>query len=297
MSAGVPREGSSPAEQQRMELNQDATFRPGRSERERGTGRSEARPGATRVLVLKRGAAPSWRRAVPRRLSSRSRPSMHSPGPSAPAPEAPPAIRTAVVHWGRMIVVVAVLTAALGWLAGSRFGAVLDHPAGALAAPLLLLGAAYRAALSRAEYRLTESGILRVGGREVPWAEVAGCTVAEEMDGTRSLTVQARDGTRPVKVFEKGSTGMEFEAFATRLATEAVRRAPVGGEPAVAGRIDAEHPAARAPVAALVLGIAGLGVATLLHPPRDPSWTALRLAVMALLAAPLAWRAFGRRRR
>ena len=38
MSLGLPRAGSSPAEQQEMDLNRDATFRPGRSEAERQYG-------------------------------------------------------------------------------------------------------------------------------------------------------------------------------------------------------------------------------------------------------------------
>jgi hypothetical protein len=119
--------------------------------------------------------------------------------------------------------------------------------------------------------------------------------VAEEMDGTRSFTIRTSHGAE-WKVWEKSGSTDGFDAFRQAVAErlEARPRAPGVASP-VQVRSVWDGAAARIVGGALAVGWVALAVMTATGPAAGRGARLARLLAMALLVAPLVWRAAVRR--
>lgn len=216
----------------------------------------------------------------------------------------PPRYRSVAVHWPRLIAGVAVMTGLLILAAESEWAApVLDSPVVSLLAIVLLMAGVVGFGRPWAEFELRDEGVLRREGllfslfpiaSWMPWGAIAGCEVKEEMDGTRSLTLRTRHGAA-WKVWEKYGTGAEFDAFRGEIVSR-LERPRMAGADAVEMRSAWDGVAARIIVGALAAAWIALAILTAAGPADARGWRFARLLAMALMLAPLLWRAFFVRR-
>ena len=218
----------------------------------------------------------------------------------------PPRYRSVAVHWPRLIAGVAVMTGLLILAAESETMApVLDSPVLSMLAIGLLMAAVVGFGRPWAQFELRGEGVLRREGLVfsllpiaswMPWGAIAGCEVKEEMDGSRSLNLRTRHGAG-WKIWEKYGSGAEFDAFRGEIAARLARRhATDAGADAVVMRSAWDGVAARIIVGALAVAWIALAVLTAAGPTEHRGSRVAKLLAMALLLAPLLWRAFFVRR-
>ncbi|HEY0020176.1 MAG TPA: hypothetical protein VGC13_28025 [Longimicrobium sp.] len=215
----------------------------------------------------------------------------------------PPRYRSVAVHWPRLLAGCAVMTGLLILAAAWEPAApVLDSPLlsmlciGAMMAGVVGFGRPW------AEFELRDEGVLRREGLVfslfrraswMPWAAIERCDLAEELDGSRSLTLHTRHGAA-WKLWEK--YGGDFDAFHRELATRLERRSAAGADAAAPMRSAWDGGGARIAVGVLAVAWVALGVATVMGPAEGRGARLARLAAVGLLLAPLLIRAFFGRR-
>lgn len=254
-------------------------------------------PGVAHGLDRRRGDSAAFR----------ARPGDHVPVDAMPMSHAtsvnPPRLRSVAVRWPRLFTGAAVMTGllilAVEW---EPMAPVLDSfPLSMLAIGLLMAGVVGIGRPS-AEFELRDEGVLRREGllfslfrrsSWMPWGAVAGCEMKEEMDGSRSLTLRTRHGAA-WKIWEKYGGGADLDAFHREIAAR-LERAPAG-DAAVEMRSAWDGVAARIVVGALAAAWLALAVLTAIGPADVRGSRIVKLLAMALLLAPLLWRAFFARR-
>lgn len=221
-----------------------------------------------------------------------------------------PRYRSVAVHWPRLmagcLVMTGLLILAVEWEPLARVARpVMDSPVLTLLAIVLLFAAVIGFGRPWAEYELSDLGILRREGmiysllrtaHALPWEAVESAEVREEMDGTRSFTIRTNRGAE-WKVWEKFGSADGFDAFRHAVAQrlESRPRTPGAASP-VQVRSVWDGVAARILVGALVTGWAVLAVLAATGPAAGRDARLAKLLGMALLLAPMVWRAFLNRR-
>ncbi|HEU4881229.1 MAG TPA: hypothetical protein VFT45_03260 [Longimicrobium sp.] len=216
--------------------------------------------------------------------------------------------RSVAVHWPRLLagcmVMTGLLILAVEWEPLARIARpVIDSFPLLMIAIVLLFAAVIGFGRPWAEYELSDLGIIRRegmvyslfrGAHSLPWDAVESAVVAEEMDGTRSFTIRTHHGSE-WKVWEKFGSKEGFDAFRQAVAQrlEARPRAPGAASP-VQVRSVWDGTAARIVVGALAVGWLALTVMTAMGPAAGRGTRWAKLLGMALLLAPLVWRAFHR---
>lgn len=214
--------------------------------------------------------------------------------------------RSVAVHWPRLFAGCAVMTGllilAVEWEPLARVAApVLDSPVLALLAIGVLMASVVGFARPWAEFEVRKDGIVRREGLFfslfhdavwIPWAAIESCEMREELDGSRSLTLRTRHG-RAWKIWEKFGKGGDFDALHREIVSRLDHpRTPSDAADAVVMRSAWDGVAARVLVGILALGWAALAVLTATGPAAGRGSRVARLAAMALMLAPLVWRAF-----
>ncbi|HYR12408.1 MAG TPA: hypothetical protein VEQ60_31765 [Longimicrobium sp.] len=219
--------------------------------------------------------------------------------------------RSVAVHWPRLIAgclaMTGVLILAVEWNPLARVARpVMDSFPLLMLAIVLLFAAVLGFGRPWAEFELSELGILRREGviyslfrtaHALPWDAVESATVREEMDGTRSFVIRSNHGAE-WKVWEKFGSADGFDAFRQAVAErlEARPRAPGAAGP-VQVRSVWDGVGARVFVGALAVGWAVLAVVTATGPAEGRGARTAKLLGMALILAPMVFRAFVHRRR
>lgn len=222
----------------------------------------------------------------------------------------PPRYRSVAVRWPRLIAGTAVMTGLLilsvEWEPLARVAEpVFGSPLLALLAIGVLMAAVVGVGRPWADYQISDFGIIRReglifslfrGAHAMPWEAIESATVMEEMDGSRSLTLRTKHGAE-WKVWEKFGTRGGFDAFRQEVTTRLERRprGPPDAAP-VALRSAWDGAAARIVVAALAAGWLVLAVLTITGPAAGRSVRIAKLLALALLLAPMLYRAFFVRR-
>jgi|GEM_PF-3878804 len=221
----------------------------------------------------------------------------------------PPRYRSVAVSWPRLLAGCAVMTAllilAVEWEPFARIAKpVMDSFPLTMVAIVLLFAAVIGFGRPWAEFEVTESGILRRQGIVfsllrrsywMPWGAIAACEMKEEMDGSRSLTLRTRHGAA-WKMWETYGTG-DLDAFHREIVARLERpaTADAAGD-AMAMRSVWDGVAPRVVVGVLAVAWVALAVLTAAGPAEGRGSRVARLLAMALLLAPLVWRAFFVRR-
>ena len=219
----------------------------------------------------------------------------------------PPRYRSVAVSWPRLLAGCAVMTGllilAVEWAPLAR---IADPVLGSFPLSLLAIGLLMAAVVGFgrpwAEFELRDDGVVMRKGlffsllrtaRWMPWSVIAASEVREELDGSRSLSLRTRHG-RAWKIWEKYGSGSDFDAFHREITSRLARpRTPVdAAAEAAAMRSAWDGVAARVLVGALAAGWVALAAMTAMGPAdgRGARWA--RLFAMALLLAPMVWRAF-----
>jgi hypothetical protein len=219
----------------------------------------------------------------------------------------PPRYRSVAVSWPRLMAGCAVMTGllilAVEWEPFARVAApVLDSPVLALLVIGVLMAAVVGFGRPWAEFELRDDGVvLRKGlffsllrtASWMPWSVIAASEVREELDGSRSLSLRTRHG-RVWKIWEKYGSGSDFDVFHREITSRLDRPRPASdaAAEAVAMRSAWDGVAARVLVGALTAGWVVLAVMTSMGPAEGRAARWARLFAMALLLAPMVWRAF-----
>jgi hypothetical protein len=222
----------------------------------------------------------------------------------------PPPYRSVAVHWPRLFAGAAAMTGvlmlAVEWEPLARVAdPVFDSPVLAFLTIGVLMAAVVGFARPWADYEVSELGIIKReglffslfrGAHAMPWEAIKSAMVMEEMDGSRSFTLRTNHGAE-WKVWEKFGTRDGFDAFRQEVATRLERR-PRGAWDAapVALRSAWDGAGARTVVAALAVAWLALALLTATGPAEGRGERVARLLAMALILAPLVWRAFLHRR-
>lgn len=219
----------------------------------------------------------------------------------------PPRYRSVAVHWPRLLAGCAVMTGLLILAAQwEPMAPVLNSPLLSMLAIGGMMAGVVGFGRPRAEFELRDEGVLRREGLVfslfrraswMPWAAIERCDLAEELDGSRSLTLRTRHGAA-WKLWEKFGGGGDFDAFHRELATRLERRPARDADAAAPAEMRSAWDGGTARVLVAVLAIAwvALGVAAAMGPAEGRGARLARLAAVGLLLAPLLIRAFlGRR--
>lgn len=214
-----------------------------------------------------------------------------------------PRFRSVAVHWPRLLAGCAVMTGLLILAATWAPAApVVDS------FPLMMLAIGGMMAVvvgvgrPTAELELRDDGVLRWEGLVfslfrrsfwMPWGAIERCEVKEEMDGTRSLTLRTRHGAA-WKIWERYGSG-DLDAFGREIAARLERASP-DADDVVQTRSAWDGVAARLVVGALAAGWLALAVLTATGPAAGRGARTARLLAMALVLAPMVFRAFLYRR-
>jgi hypothetical protein len=214
--------------------------------------------------------------------------------------------RSVAVHWPRLLAGCAMMTGllilAVEWEPLARIARpVIDSFPLLMLAIVLLFTAVIGFGRPWAEYEISDSGILRREGlvysvfrtaHALPWEAVESATTREEMDGTRSFTIRTNHGAE-WKVWEKFGSPDGFDAFRQAVAARLESRPRASGAAAPVQVLSVwDGTAARIIVGALAVGWVVLAVLTFAGPAEGRGVRIAKLAGMALLLAPLVWRAF-----
>lgn len=218
--------------------------------------------------------------------------------------------RSVAVHWPRLLAGCAMMTGllilAVEWEPLARVARpVINSFPLLMIAILLMFAAVIGFGRPWAEYEVLDLGLIRREGgvyslfrraHALPWAAVESAETREEMDGTRSFTIRTNHGAE-WKVWEKFGSKDGFDAFRNAVAQrlEARPRAPGAASP-VQVRSVWDGAAARIVAGALAAGWLLLAVMTAMGRSTGRGARVARLVGMALLLAPLGWRAFFVRR-
>lgn len=219
--------------------------------------------------------------------------------------------RSVAVSWPRLIAGCAVMTGllilAVEW---QPFARVADPVLGSAPLSLMAIGILIAAVVGFgrpwAEFELRDDAVVMRKGlffsllrtsHWMPWSVIATGEVREELDGSRSLSLRTRHG-RVCKIWEKYGSGSDFDAFHGEIAARLDRPRPASGAAAEAAAMRSawDGVAARVLVGALAAGWAALAVMTAMGPADGRGARLARLFAMALLLAPMVWRAFFVRR-
>ena len=219
----------------------------------------------------------------------------------------PPRYRSVAVSWPRLMAGCAAMTGllilAVEW---EPMAPVLDSPLLSLLVIGLLMAAVVGFGRPWAEFELQDDGVLMRKGLFfsllrtsfwMPWSVIAASEVREELDGSRSLSLRTRHG-RVWKIWEKYGSGSDFDAFHREIASRLDRPRPASDAAAEAAAMRSawDGGAARVLVGALAVGWAALAVMAAAGPAAGRGARLARLFAMALLLAPLVYRAFLHRR-
>ena len=133
---------------------------------------------------------------------------------------------------------------------------------------------------------------------KTPAGVIAASEAREELDGSRSLSLRTRHG-RAWKIWEKYGSGSDFDAFHREITSRLDRPRPASDAAAEAAvmRSAWDGVAARVLVGVLAAGWVALAATTAMGPADGHGARWARLFAMALLLAPMVWRAFLHRRR
>lgn len=219
----------------------------------------------------------------------------------------PPRYRSVAVHWPRLLAGCAVMTGLLILAAEwEPMAPVLDSPLLSMLAIGGMMTGVVGFGRPGAEFELRDEGVLRREGLVfslfrraswMPWAAIERCDLAEELDGSRSLTLRTRHGAA-WKLWEKFGSGGDFDAFHRELAMRLERRPAAGADAAAPAEMRSawDGGTARVLVAALAIAWVALGVAAALGPAEGRGARLARLVAVGLLLAPLLIHAFFGRR-
>lgn len=222
-----------------------------------------------------------------------------------------PRFRSVAVSWPRLMAGCAVMTGllilAVEW---EPFARIADPVLGSAPLSLLAIGGLMAAVVGFgrpwAEFELRDDGVVMRKGlffsllrtaSWMPWSVIATSEMREELDGSRSLSLRTRHD-RVWKIWEKYGSGTDFDAFHREIAARLERPRPASdaAAEAVAMRSAWDGVAARVVVGALAAGWVALAVLTAVGPTTGRGGRLARLFAMALLLAPMVWRAFLHRR-
>jgi hypothetical protein len=223
----------------------------------------------------------------------------------------PPRYRSVAVSWPRLMagcaVMMGLLILAVEWKPLARIAdPVLESFPLTMLAIGVLMAAVVGFGRPWAELELRDDGVaMRKGlvysllrtASWMPWSAIVACEVREELDGSRSLSLRTRHG-RVWKIWEKFGSGSGFDAFHREIASRLDRPRPASdaAAEAVAMRSAWDGVAARVLVGVLAAGWAALAVLAATGPASGRGGRLVRLFAMALVLAPLVYRAFVHRR-
>jgi hypothetical protein len=215
-----------------------------------------------------------------------------------------PRFRSVAVHWPRFFAGVAVMTGLLLLAAEwEPMAPVMDSFPLLMLLICVLMAGVVGFGRPWAEFELRDEGVLRREGllfslfrsaSWMPWGALEQCEIREEMDGTRSLTLRTRHGAA-WKIWEKYGSG-DLDAFRQEIVSRLERAPGSDGAEVMVTSSAWDGVAARVVVGVLAAGWLALAALTATGPATGRGFRVARLAAMALLLAPLLWRAFFARR-